>query len=82
MIGGTHYDGDPLLNVRFTPASIRAHFAGQPDAEEVLAGLSDESLAEAARRIVPRDQQLSDALFGAFEATLDAACQVEKSRRN
>jgi hypothetical protein len=82
MIGGTHYDGDPLLNVRFTPAAIRAHFRGQPDAEETLAGVSDEALAEAARRVIPCDQQLSDALFNAFEQTLDAACQVEKGMRN
>lgn len=78
----THYDGDPLLNIRFTPAAIRAHFAGQADAEETLAGLSDETLAEAARRVASGDQQLQDALFSAFDSVLDAACQVEKARRN
>jgi homoserine kinase len=82
VTGGTHYDGDPLLNVRFTPESIRAHFKGQPDAEALLANMSDESLAEAARRVVPREQQLSDAIFNTFDSVLDVACQTESHRRN
>ena len=82
MTDPSHYDGDPLLTVRFTPESIRAHFSGQEDAEDVLSNISDESLAEAARRVVPTETQLSDAIFSTFESVLDAAAHVEQARRN
>lgn len=77
----THYDGDSLLIIRFTPEAIRNHFSGSAMQEKELASLSDESLAEAARRIVP-ELQAANEVFMAYEEILDEASAVEAARRN